>query len=253
MAVDAALLDAAAAGGPPTLRFYRWDPAAVSLGRFQDPLRGIDWSAVRARGFGAVRRPTGGRAVLHHRELTYSLTLPPDVLAGAPLRDSCSVFRAGLLRALESCLGISLGEACPGPTIKAAEERRRFPANCFARVAESDIGAAGGKLVGSAQARTGGGMLQHGSILLGAERAAWEALFGDAGELAGLEELAVPLPPVEDLARQLAAGLVKEWEIELRQADVTATERENAERNLDRFDLAPILVNPCATPPLPST
>src|SRR5437763_7435521 len=75
MALDAALFRSAMEGGPPTLRFYGWDPPAVSVGRFQDAAAGIDWRSCRRRGWHAVRRPTGGRAVLHHLELTYSITL----------------------------------------------------------------------------------------------------------------------------------------------------------------------------------
>src|SRR5947209_2116371 len=83
MALDDALLDSAARGAiPPTLRFYGWSPPAVSLGRFQDP-GGIDIAYARARGWDVVRRPTGGRAVLHHLELTYSIILPPAALGGA--------------------------------------------------------------------------------------------------------------------------------------------------------------------------
>src|SRR5262249_1022122 len=148
MAVDAALLEVAAAGGAPTLRFYTWDPPAVSLGRFQDPGRGIDWAACRDWGWGVVRRPTGGRAVLHHRELTYSLTLPPDVLAGAPLRASCSVFRSGLLHALEACLGISLSETCRDPTIEGGQ-----PAGSGGRVS---LGAQGSRMHGGRLQRHAG-------------------------------------------------------------------------------------------------
>src|SRR4029453_8466570 len=86
MALDAALLESARSGAPPALRFYSWSPPAVSLGRFQEPGDGIDWAASARRGWHAARRPTGGRAVLHHLELTYSIVLPPEAVAGAPLR-----------------------------------------------------------------------------------------------------------------------------------------------------------------------
>src|SRR5947207_7998893 len=76
MAVDAALFASARQGGAPALRFYTWAPPALSLGRFQPADEGIYWQALRERGWDAVRRPTGGRAVLHQHELTYSITLP---------------------------------------------------------------------------------------------------------------------------------------------------------------------------------
>src|SRR5262245_55784318 len=106
MAVDRALLRAAGEGGPPTLRFYSWVPAAVSLGRFQQPRGGIRWDHARSRGWHAVRRPTGGRAVLHHLELTYSITLPPALAAGASVLDGHHVLKEGLERALGQALGI---------------------------------------------------------------------------------------------------------------------------------------------------
>ena len=88
MALDVALLEAAARDtAAPTLRFYGWAPRAVSLGRFQDGAA-IDLDYARARGWDTVRRPTGGRAVLHHLELTYSIILPPSVLGGAGVRSS---------------------------------------------------------------------------------------------------------------------------------------------------------------------
>jgi lipoyl(octanoyl) transferase len=74
MAVDEALAESVRAGGAPVLRFYRWSPACLSLGRNQ-PADGYDRDRIRRRGVEVVRRPTGGRAVLHHRELTYSVAV----------------------------------------------------------------------------------------------------------------------------------------------------------------------------------
>src|SRR5947207_15142687 len=80
MAVDEVLLDGVAAGtAPPTLRFYEWTPACLSLGYFQ-PFDVVDLDGCRALGVEVVRRPTGGRAILHDRELTYSVALPASVL-----------------------------------------------------------------------------------------------------------------------------------------------------------------------------
>src|SRR5689334_21751812 len=96
MALDVALLEAAAReAAPPTLRFYGWAPPAVSLCRFQD-VAAIDLDYARARGWDIVRRPTGGRAVLHHLELTYSIILPPSVVAGAGVRSSYSILVGAL-------------------------------------------------------------------------------------------------------------------------------------------------------------
>src|SRR5437763_6604272 len=80
MAVDEVLLDGVAAGSaPPTLRFYAWSPACLSLGYFQ-PFSVVNVEGCRGLGIDIVRRPTGGRAILHDRELTYSVALPASVL-----------------------------------------------------------------------------------------------------------------------------------------------------------------------------
>src|SRR5437879_11737154 len=80
LAVDEVLLDAVAAGAaPPTLRFYAWTPPCLSLGYFQ-PFDVVDVDGCWALGVDVVRRPTGGRAILHDRELTYSVVLPASVL-----------------------------------------------------------------------------------------------------------------------------------------------------------------------------
>ena len=85
MAIDEAILRAVAAGlAPATLRFYAWQPACVSLGQAQS-FNDVDWEACAARGYHVVRRPTGGRAILHTDELTYSVTAPeaePRVAGG---------------------------------------------------------------------------------------------------------------------------------------------------------------------------
>ena len=88
MAADLALLDAVAAGGPPALRVYQWSPPALSLGRFQ-PEDDVDHDACRRAGVEVVRRPTGGRALLHGGDLTYAVAVRPP-------RDVAAVGRGGL-------------------------------------------------------------------------------------------------------------------------------------------------------------
>ncbi|MGD9497623.1 MAG: biotin/lipoate A/B protein ligase family protein, partial [Armatimonadota bacterium] len=83
MAVDEAIAAAVARREqPPTLRLYGWAPPALSLGYFQPLDGGIDLAAIRARGYDIVRRPTGGRAILHVHELTYSVSVPQDAIRG---------------------------------------------------------------------------------------------------------------------------------------------------------------------------
>src|SRR5438094_5703375 len=162
MAVDEVLLDGVAAGSaPPTLRFYAWSPACLSLGYFQ-PFSVVNLEGCRGLGVDVVRRPTGGRAILHDRELTYSVALPASVLgrdAGIlpSYRRLSLALQTGLRR-----LGI---DASLAPESEAPNRALHGPA-CFDRPSAHEILLHGRKLVGSAQMRRGGGLLQHGSILI---------------------------------------------------------------------------------------
>jgi lipoate-protein ligase A len=162
MAVDEILLDGVAAGAaPPTLRFYEWMPACLSLGYFQ-PFNVVDTDGCRRLGVDVVRRPTGGRAILHDRELTYSVVLPASLLGhdGGVLP---SYYRLSLalqdgLRRLGVAATLAPESAGIGPTAHGPV--------CFDRPSAHEILLQGRKLVGSAQMRRGGAILQHGSILI---------------------------------------------------------------------------------------
>jgi lipoate-protein ligase A len=161
MAVDEVLLDGVAAGmTPPTLRFYEWTPPCLSLGYFQ-PFDVVDLDGCRRLGVEVVRRPTGGRAILHDRELTYSVTLPASLLGhdGGVLP---SYYRLSL--------ALRDGLVRLGVPVTLAPESASGPADhgpvCFDRPSAHEILLHGRKLVGSAQMRRGGGILQHGSILI---------------------------------------------------------------------------------------
>ena len=159
MAVDDALLRSVRAGGPPTLRLYAWSPPCLSLGRNQ-PARG-EYDAVRlaSAGIDLVRRPTGGRAVLHDDELTYAVAAPVQ-LFGSPRR---------AYRRVNEVLAEALRRLGAATTIQGGE--RSAPAlsttPCFAEPAVGEIVAGGRKVVGSAQVVEGGALLQHGSIPVG--------------------------------------------------------------------------------------
>ena len=203
MAVDWALLEAAAAGEVPTLRFYGWNPPAVSVGRFQQ-FFGINTDALRRRGWDLVRRPTGGRAVLHHFELTYSIVLPPAVVGSAGVRTGYAALTRPLNGALRKLVrrgaGVSSREASPCEGAGAREP------NCFALAAECDTMLDGAKLVGSAQVRHAGALLQHGSILLEADRAAWTDMFGSPGRLTTLSDLVGRAPSQAEVESALLGG-----------------------------------------------
>lgn len=155
MAIDHALLDRATRSGEAVFRIYGWARPTLSLGLHEKAR--LDPAAAAARGIDVVRRPTGGRALLHHREVTYSVTAPAHE---ASLRASYAAINAILLDALHR-LGVPASEA----------ERRGRPlapdgAACFAEPNVGELVVDDRKLVGSAQRRDEHAFLQHGSILL---------------------------------------------------------------------------------------
>lgn len=165
MAVDEALLEALVAGvGQPTLRFYAWQPPTVSLGFFQPLDEGISLSEIAARGFGLVRRPSGGRAILHKDEVTYSVTVPEDLIPdGQSVMGSYRSISRGIETGLALLgVGATLADRREMPRMKAAG----LPTVCFAKAARCDMTVAGRKIVGSAQTRRRGVIMQHGSVPL---------------------------------------------------------------------------------------
>lgn len=161
MAVDEAILEHAGRGDSlPTLRLYAWQPACLSLG-YAQPYADVDESRLAAHGWDVVRRPTGGRAILHTDELTYSVSTAPDepVMEGTVL-ESYNRIASALLAACHSLeLPVSMEQHTP-PT--AATKG----AVCFEVPSAYEIVLNGKKLIGSAQARKREGILQHGSLPL---------------------------------------------------------------------------------------
>jgi lipoate-protein ligase A len=161
MAIDEAIAEATVQGhAPPTLRFYDWQPPCLSLGRNQ-PLADVDVRRCTARGFDVVRRATGGRAILHVDETTYSVAGPASepTLRGGVL-DVYHRLSEGLLQGLRN-LGIealSTSPETPGGSAPSAA--------CFDVPAAHELTAGGRKLMGSAQCRRAGYVLQHGSLPL---------------------------------------------------------------------------------------
>jgi len=163
MAVDEAILEAAGRGdSPPTLRLYAWAPPCLSLG-YAQPYGDVDLEQLEGHGWQVVRRPTGGRAILHTDELTYAVIGPNDEprLVGGVL-ESYQRLSQALLVALQS---LNL-------PVQARQLGSKSPANkapnpvCFEIPSSYEITVAGKKLIGSAQARRKDGVLQHGSLPL---------------------------------------------------------------------------------------
>ncbi len=158
MARDIALQTRAARTKETVFSIYSWIRPTLSFGRHQPAIGQYDIGRIRDAGIDVVRRPTGGRAILHHREVTYSVTAPLE--SAGPLRETYARINRILLDGLAR-LGV-------GAEVAARSERSPRPSirPCFELPSEGELASAGRKLVGSAQWRDGGALLQHGSILV---------------------------------------------------------------------------------------
>lgn len=233
MGVDEALAASVAAGGAPVLRFYRWSPASLSLGRNQ-PARGrYDLLALAGRGIDVVRRPTGGRAVLHARELTYSVAVPAALLGGP--RTAYAAVNRALVAGLRR-LGIA-ATLQPASPVRAPVPSL---APCFAEPVEGEVVACGRKLVGSAQRAIGEVILQHGSLPIHDDQSAVAALVVSSAEAPDAAELADAGPPAtlvsvlgrepgwDELTAALAAGWGEALGVTLWRDVLTPDERARA-------------------------
>ncbi|WP_054636478.1 biotin/lipoate A/B protein ligase family protein [Thalassobacillus sp. C254] len=167
MALDEKLLQWHSSGKiPPVVRFYEWDPPTLSVGYFQKVHKEINLEAVRHHNLGLVRRPTGGRGVLHDKELTYSVIVSeehPEM--PATVTEAYRVISEGILQGFKR-LGLEAYFAVP--RTKAEEEELKSPrsAVCFDAPSWYELVVEGRKIAGSAQTRQKGVILQHGSIIL---------------------------------------------------------------------------------------
>ncbi|MDE0359097.1 MAG: lipoate--protein ligase family protein [Gammaproteobacteria bacterium] len=206
MAVDHALADTVEPDEG-WLRLYRWVRPTLSLGRHEPAADIYDFARAGRLGIDVVRRPTGGRGVLHDAELTYAVVAP--VAAAGRLRAAYAVVHAGLaagLRALGADARLAAGVA-PGPPRAGA---------CFDATAGGEVVAGGRKLTGSAQARIGRALLQHGSVLIdGSQDVVGElcrrpAAAGTAAASTTLREQLGRAPSWEEVATAVAEGLAAE-------------------------------------------
>ena len=194
MALDHALAEVLPPGEG-VLRFYRWSPAPISFGRNEPALGRYDRTVAEQEGLGLVRRPTGGRAVLHAHEVTYCAVLPLRALGG--LRSTYLQVNLGLVEGLRRL----------GACVQIARERVTLKPDqgpCFQSPSAGEVTLGGRKLVGSAQVRVGATILQHGSIILRGDQSALARVAG------GRED---PHPPatLDEVTGEIAwADVVKE-------------------------------------------
>ena len=201
MATDAWLLDQLIMGQqPPTLRFYRWQPVALSLGYHQNQWpshwRSLRW---REQAIELVRRPSGGRAVLHQGDLTYAVTMPLQKSRQDLYRQICDALIAAWKR-----LGVSLDYGT-------ARRRYHTQASCFALATAADlVTPTGYKLVGSAQWRRDGNLLQHGSIRLWPDAALYTQVFGQNPETSANPPTVIPKAPDREWVEHLSTMIMEE-------------------------------------------
>jgi lipoate-protein ligase A len=229
MAVDEVLLESSAEAAGCCWRFYQWDEPTLSFGYFQQYEERSEHAA--SRGCPAVRRLTGGGAIVHDAELTYSLVVP----GGHPL----AAGRHGLYEAVHRSLIESLAEfgvaavLCEGSPHRGQD---RQPLLCFERRATGDVLVGPTKIAGSAQRRRRAAVLQHGSLLLRRSPA--------APELAGLEDVAPTGVGWQRLAEVWLDGLADRLAVAWRRDRLSQHERDRAAALVEnRYDAARWTIN----------
>jgi lipoate-protein ligase A len=207
MALDHAMAARVRDTGLAMGRVYGWSHPVLSLGRHQRAAGLYDRTAAREHGIGIVRRPTGGRAVLHFREITYCVAAPEH--AFGPLTQAYRTINELLVLALRR-LGVDATVATPGNA-----PPRPFAGACFEEPVAGEIVASGRKLVGSAQWRSDGALLQHGSILIDDDQhIANDLLVAPAPpppRAATLRELLGRAPELEEFDRAFACAVAMRW------------------------------------------
>jgi len=224
---------------PPTLRFYSWDRPALSLGYFQKAKKEIDYNKCSELGINLVRRLTGGRAILHDQELTYSIILREDYnLLSDSIEKSYQQISIGLVRGLQS-LGIPA-------ELKAVEKGKKAPsghsAACFDAPSWYEVVLDNKKLIGSAQRRNKGTILQHGSLPIeidaekifnllnyNSENERRKAKMIFTAKSTSLKKAGYNFSHFE-LEKALTLGLIKSLGIEIERGSLTKEERELAEK-----------------------
>lgn len=253
MAIDEAIMHSVAQGGQPTLRFYGWEPPAISIGYFQDAEKEVDFAACKSVGVDVVRRPTGGRAVLHDVEVTYSLAIcEENPIIPKGITESYRKISEGMVLGLRR-LGLdtqvtasprtrsvarSSSPARPSPAARGA-----LSGACFDAPSWYEVTAGGKKIVGSAQVRRMGVLLQHGSILLDLDAAKLFTCLrfaSDEERRRAMEQFlekatsvwAALGRPVSFLETSEAVlwGLSEALGVEIREGELTPAENEMAER-----------------------
>ena len=202
MAIDQTLLERADQSGERWLRLYRWSPFCLSFGRHEPATRRYNTDRIALLGIDTVRRPTGGRAVWHARELTYAVAAPAAGFGS---------LRAAYLE-IHRMLAEALTQLGAHPCLAPESATPSLDAGaCFAQAVGGEITVGGRKIIGSAQLRLGGALLQHGSILLQDDQALVRGVTaGGSGAEPATADVA-PWAPASDLAEAIASQAQQRW------------------------------------------
>lgn len=250
MAIDELLLEEAKnQPSPPVVRFYQWEGDWVSFGYFQTRSKALNADEADKLGVRAVRRLTGGRAVLHSEDLTYSVIAgeAQNWGLGSSLKETYRQIGCALTSGFAR---LGLPVASFPPTRRGSRPHPVGPVPCFLTLSDYEIAAAGRKLVGSAQRREGSAFLQHGSIPLSrrnrelAERVLVQATPGTSptegaagfrDRYATLEEAAGRQISAEALAGALVEGFAEVFGVEFCRRDLSPEQQAAAGRLAEKY------------------
>lgn len=251
MAADEAILEAHLAGEvPPTLRLYGWKPAAISIG-YSQKISETEISSITKHGLDVVRRPTGGRAVLHLGDLTYSFVgsstedgSSGDARAGhrahAKNQHLLSTSVAGAYK--EICQGLILAIEQFGITLELGSSKSDYRANydCFRATTNADLQYANKKMIGSAQLRRKNAVLQHGSILLDQSQNKMNEVYGGTSEVendrhANLFEVIGKTVSMSELEEAMKQGFSKAFSVDIEKSPLTPDEQRRIQTLVPKY------------------
>lgn len=238
MAIDEVLLNSVQEGLPPVLRLYEWNPATVSIGYFQAVKKTVDMDKCDKAGVKLVRRITGGRAVLHNKELTYSFcgSSRDFTELGINISKTYQRISQALLFSLK-VLGIEAQWVKP-KNEKSSSPNSFYNLPCFSSFSRYEISFQGKKLIGSAQRRFGDFFLQHGSILIKNERPEFTDFLPAGNSLSegiDLEENSIALEEIKgnkierlQIIQSLREGFSRFFQRDFEEDFLTSYEQERA-------------------------
>jgi lipoate-protein ligase A len=244
MATDIALLEAVQNGiSAPVLRFYHWRPACVTLGKFQPAEGNININRCREMGIDISRRPTGGRAIFHDDEVTFSIIIAEKDLpgAGSNIMDSYRVLGTAMVSGMRKLgLPAELVDIHANSFSEAESVSTSANPACFAARARCDLMVNGAKIIGSAQMRRDGVILQQNSLPLSINFPIWQEIFyrSDwekvaAGKAVSLNEAARRNITEYEVINAIKAGFTEELGIRWIDSEITTDEMKRTEELVD--------------------